>query len=302
MTNTEQKAILTIAMMAAFADGENSEAERKALRDMAESFGPESGINLWEIYQEVLNQRRSLSEVAADLSSPEARSMAYEMAAGVCGSCGVMNDQERSFLETLRGELKLSSTASSAEPPKQEEAGAAPKLEPVDTGAIDKMIINYSILNSALELLPEGLSNMAIMPLQMRMVYRVGKHYGYTLDRGHIRDLLATAGVGFAAQAVEGMARRLLGGLAGQFLGGLGRSLVGTGTSAAVTFAGTYAIGQLANRYYAGGRVMNAAVLRDTYARLLSEGRSLFTQHASEVQSRASTINPADVINLVRTG
>jgi uncharacterized protein (DUF697 family) len=170
----------------------------------------------------------------------------------------------------------------------------------VETEAIDKMVINYSILNGALELLPHSLATVAIVPLQMRMVYRIGYRYGYTLDRGHIRDFLATAGVGLAAQAVEGMARRFIGGLAGQLLGGVGRTVVGAGTGAAFAFAGTYAVGQLANRYYAGGRKMDTAVLRDTYARLLAEGKTLFGQHAGAVQSRACTLNPSDVIDLVR--
>jgi uncharacterized protein (DUF697 family) len=134
----------------------------------------------------------------------------------------------------------------------------------------------------------------------MRMVYRVGRRYGHTLDRGHIRDFLATAGVGLAAQAIENLARRFIGGLAGQLLGGLGRAVLGAGTEAAFAFASTYAIGQLANRYYAGGRKMETAVLRDTYTRLLTDGKALFGQHAGAVQARASTLNPTDVINLVR--
>ena len=162
------------------------------------------------------------------------------------------------------------------------------------------MIINYSILNGALEILPHDFATMAIVPLQMRMVYRIGERYGYTLDRGHIRDFLATAGVGLAAQAVENVARRLIGGLAGSLLGGLGSVVVGAGTGGAVGFAGTYAIGQLANRYYAGGRKMETAVLRDTYARLLTEGKALFGHNAGAVQARACTLGPADVINLAR--
>ncbi|HTX64833.1 MAG TPA: hypothetical protein VMD31_03615, partial [Opitutaceae bacterium] len=159
----------------------------------------------------------------------------------------------------------------------------------------------YAILNGALEMLPHGLATMAIVPLQMRMTYRIGKKYGYTLDSGHIRDFLATAGVGLASQAVENMARRLLGGLAGGLLGGLGGMVVGTGTSFGFAFASTYAIGHLADRYYAGGRKMEAALLRETYARLLADGRALFSQHSGAVQARASTLNPTDVINLVRS-
>jgi len=305
MNTSEQKAVLTIAMMAAFADGENSEVERTALRSMAESFGPDAQINLWDIYQDVVDRRRPLGDVAAQLVTPEARAMAYDLAAGVCEADGTVNEKERAFLDSLRGALNLGAAASPPPPPASAApaagAGAVPPLlEPVDTGAIDKMVINYSILNGALELLPHGLATMAIVPLQMRMVYRIGKRYGYTLDRGHIRDFLATAGVGLASQAVESVARGVLGGLAGSLLGGLGRAVMSVGASGAFGFAGTYAIGQLANRYYAGGRKMETAVLRDTYARLLTEGRGLFSQHAGAVQARARTLNPADVINLVR--
>jgi len=305
MNTSEQKAVLTIAMMAAFADGENSEVERTALRSMAESFGPDAQINLWDIYQDVVDRRRPLGDVAAQLVTPEARAMAYDLAAGVCEADGTVNEKERAFLDSLRGALNLGAAASPPPPPASAApaagAGAVPPLlEPVDTGVIDKMVINYSILNGALELLPHGLATMAIVPLQMRMVYRIGKRYGYALDRGHIRDFLATAGVGLASQAVESVARGVLGGLAGSLLGGLGRAVMSVGASGAFGFAGTYAIGQLANRYYAGGRKMETAVLRDTYARLLTEGRGLFSQHAGAVQARARTLNPADVINLVR--
>ena len=165
---------------------------------------------------------------------------------------------------------------------------------------IDEMIVNYSILNGALELLPHNLATMAIVPLQMRMVFRIGKRYGDALDRGHIRDFLATAGVGLVAQAVENVARRFIGGLAGQLLGRMGRAVVGAGTGAAFAFAGTYALGQLANRYYAGGRKMETAVLRDTDERLLFEGKTPFGQHAGAVHARASTLDSGDVINLVR--
>ena len=309
MNITEQKAVLTIAMMAAFADGENSEVERAAIRRMVESFGPDSPINFWEIYQDVVARRRPLEAVIAELTSPEARTMAFDMAATVCEADGAVNEQERAFLDALHAALHPGAgpipppLPHPAPEPQAAGAGAAaipPVAESVDAAAIDKMILNYSILNGALEILPHNFATMAIVPLQMRMVYRIGERYGYTLDRGHIRDFLATAGVGLAAQAVESVARRLIGGLAGSLLGGLGQVVVGVGTGGAVGFAGTYAIGQLANRYYAGGRKMDTAVLRDTYARLLAEGKSLFGQHAGAVQSRASTLSPADVINLAR--
>jgi len=306
MNLSEQKAVLTIAMMAAFADGENSEVERTALRRMAESFGSDSQVNIWEIYQDIIARRRPLGEMVAELATPEARTMAFDMAAGVCEADGTVNEAERAFLDSLRRALNLGAPAtppplvSPPPPPAAEPVATPPRLEPVDTAAIDQMIINYSILNGALEILPHDLATVAIVPLQMRMVYRIGARYGFTLDRGHIRDFLATAGVGLAAQAVENVARRLVGGLAGSLFGGLGRMVVSAGTGGAAGFAGTYAIGQLANRYYAGGRRMETAVLRDTYARLLADGKGLFGQHAAAIRTRASTLRPSDVIDLAR--
>lgn len=195
--------------------------------------------------------------------------------------------------------------AGMASPASAPGAGATPRLVPVDAAALDKSVLKHAILAGALELLPQSLATMAIVPVQMKLVYSVGKAHGYTLDRGHIRDFMATAGAGLAAQAVEGYARKLLGGLVGGMLGkgmvgGLARGAVGAGAGAAITFAATYAIGQLAIRYYGGGRRMELAVLKDTYAKLLAQGKTLFGMHREEVERRAATLSPGEVINLVR--
>jgi uncharacterized protein (DUF697 family) len=334
-TATEQRAVFAILLHAALADGAKSDAERAALKRMTEGFPAES-VNPWTIYQDVLAGRYPVERAAAELSGREARLLAYEMAVGVCDTDGPPVEAERAFLVRLRGLLGMETQAaaageaeraaeamSAAAVPAAASAGAgvgagaaaaaataanaasAPRLVPVDTAAIDKRVLNHAILAGALELLPQSLATMAIVPVQMKLVYSVGKAHGYELDRGHIRDFLATAGAGLAAQAVEGYARKLIGGLVGGVLGkgmigGLGRAAAGTGAGAAITFAATYAIGQLAARYYAGGRRMETAVLKDTYAKLLADGRRLFGLHQGDVERRAATLTPSEVINLVR--
>ena len=183
-----------------------------------------------------------------------------------------------------------------------ERTGVPPtlRLEPVDTESVDRMVLHYAVLSGALDLLPAGLAAIAVIPLQMRMVYRIGREYGFTLDRGHVREFLATVGVGLASQAADLVARRILGGLGADCFGNAGRSLAGAGTAGVFSFACTYAIGRLADRYYAGGRHMSRAVLRETYARLLDEGRRRFGEHAGAVRTRAGSLNSADVIDLVR--
>jgi uncharacterized protein (DUF697 family)/tellurite resistance protein len=189
-------------------------------------------------------------------------------------------------------------------------AGAAPAPAGSPSGALrtstmteaelDDAVRSAAILNGALELLPDSLATMAIIPLQMRLVYRIGKSYGYELDQGHVRDFLATAGVGLTSQYLEQAATRLVGGLlrkvGGRMLGGLGRQA----TSSAMAFATTWALGQVARRYYAGGRAMDAAVLKDAFGGLLAEARTMQAQYLPQMQDRARTLDVQQVLRSLR--
>ena len=194
---------------------------------------------------------------------------------------------------------------------READAVAAAPLAPSSTPAasassmsdaeMDKYILNHAIANGAIELLPQSLATMAIIPLQMKLVYRIGQSYGYEMDKGHIKEFLATAGVGLTSQYVEQVGRKLLGGLLGAVAGGLGRGLGSVATGAAFSFATTYALGQLAKRYYAGGRQMNTALLQQTYQSLLGQAKQLQGQFAGEIQQKARSLDASQVMNMVKS-
>ncbi len=165
---------------------------------------------------------------------------------------------------------------------------------------MDTKILKASILNGAIELLPENLSTLAIIPLQMRLVYQIGQSYGYELDRGHIKDLLAALGVGLTSQYLEQAGRKLLGGLLGKagkgLLGGLGRQAVSSGMS----FASTYALGHVANQYYAGGRQLSADMLKNAYQHVMQDGRVLQERYLPQMQETARGLNTAKIMQMVR--
>ena len=162
------------------------------------------------------------------------------------------------------------------------------------------MILNYAILNGALELLPDSLATMAIIPLQMKMVYRIGKAHGYELDRGHIKDLLGVAGVGLTSQVMEGYARKLLGGLLGKVGGGMAKSVGKQVTSSALSFATTWALGWLAQQYYAGGRKLSAIELRQLFGSLTEQARGLHGNYASAIRERAGSLNLTQLLPIIR--
>jgi uncharacterized protein (DUF697 family)/tellurite resistance protein len=323
MNASEQEAILTIALLAAFADGAKDDREREEIKRIAESLAGETGApQLSQLYQNVLLKRVSAAQAAATLTDPNHKQLAYEMAVCVCDADGVANEAETKFLSELRTVLGLDSqralqvekdAAALAEAPLAEKPGtvqsAARAARPID-GAVrqasmsdaelDKYILNHAIVNGAIELLPQSLATMAIIPLQIKLVYRIGQAYGFELDKGHIREFLATVGVGLTSQYVEQFGRRLLGGLLGGVAGGLGRGIGRVAAGAAFSFATTYALGQLAKRYYAGGRQMSTALLRETYQSLLGEAKQLQARHSPEIEHKASTLDAAQVMSLVR--
>jgi uncharacterized protein (DUF697 family) len=170
----------------------------------------------------------------------------------------------------------------------------------VSEAELDKSILNYALMNGALELLPQSWASMAIIPLQIKMVYGIGRAHGVQLDQGHIREFIAAAGVGLTSQYLEQFGRKLLGGLLGRAAGKTFGNIGGAATGMAFSFATTYALGQLAKRYYAGGRVMNAQVLRDSFQNLLGPAKQMQTQYLPQIQQQAGTLDMGRVMAMVR--
>jgi len=310
MTASETQAILTVSLLAAFADGDKHERERAEIKRIAEGLSQADAVHLPTLYQDVLMKRVTLATAVPALVSDESKQLAYEMAACVCDADGAQSAAERAFLVELSGALDLNA-ASAAQFSRQAEELAAvplssdptkPAVAPAvaDPAELDAAILNAAIMNGALELLPETLSTMAIIPLQMKLVYRIGKAHGYELDSGHVKDFLATAGVGLTSQYLEQAGRKLLGGLLGRLggalLGGLGNQAVSSGMS----FAATYALGHVAKRYYAGGRVLSAQVLKEAYARMTQEAQGLQGRYLPAIQERARTLDAGRVLAMVR--
>lgn len=313
MTPADTQAIVTLAVLAAFADGDKHDRERDELKRIAEGLGRADGVHLPTLYQDVLMKRVDAASAVATLGSPEARQLAYEMAVCVCDADGAQSQAEARFLADLRSQLGLGASAGQFAAQAEEIAAlpiGAPAALPtpgtaapaVDNAALDQTILNAAILNGALELLPETLSTMAIIPLQMKLVYRIGQAHGYQLDSGHVKDFLATVGVGLTSQYLEQAGRKLLGGLLGRLgggmLGGLGKQAVSSGMS----FAATYALGHVAKRYYAGGRILSTRMLKDAYASVAAEAQGLQERYLPAMQEKARGLDAGKVLALVRGG
>jgi uncharacterized protein (DUF697 family)/tellurite resistance protein len=311
MQVAQQRAVLTIALAAAFTDGSKEDHERDELRRVAESLQLGPDFNMAALLQDVLLKRADLDAQAAQLASPELKQLAFELAVGVCDADGLRNEAETRFLADLGRALGLSqpqmvepaahADALATLPPPALSADANQGAN-VSNEALDRVIIDAAITNGALELLPQSLATMAIIALQMRMVYRIGAAFGQQLDRAHVKDFIAAAGVGLTGQYLEQIGRRVIGGLFGAVAGNLVGAIARGATGAAFSFATTYALGQVAKRYYAGGRVMSTEMLKEAYAAMLAQAKGLQARYQPQIEQRAGSIDADHLVGLVREG
>ncbi len=314
MTDAQRQAILNLCVQAALADGTTSPSERAALQSVADRLGL-SGLAAGVSDADLRSRPQAVTEVAASLRGSEQARPAYEMATAICAADGSPNPAEQWFLEALHSALGLpreqvqevkqqaEAIASASSTPfaaKVNTSAPTITLPNVSMAELDQMILTNSILAGALELLPDTLATMAIVPVQMRLVYQVGKAHGYDLDRGHITDLLATVGVGLASQVVESYAERAVRGLLGHFAGGLVRGLAGQLVDSGMAFATTYALGQMARQYYAGGRRFNAIELRGLYDSMLGQGRALRGNYLPQIREQAGRVNLGTLTSMLR--
>lgn len=314
-------ALAAVALMAAFADGGKDRAERAHLEELFVTLG---GVDLAALYGRVTMNETSLEAEAAKLRRPDLRVLAFETALSVCDADGVTNEAEARFLGRLQAALQVPTERASAAqddaaqlatlpvevPGAGGETGAVgspasqgaatPPAGGIDEGALDRTILNAAVLNGALELLPQTVATVAIIPLQLRLVYGIGQVYGYELDRSHLREFLAIAGVGVTSQVLEGHVRKLFGGFAKKALGRGAKGVASAAAGAAMSFATTYALGQAAKQYYGGGRTLELSEVRALFQRQLEQGRTLFEQYQGEVQRKAKTTDVQSLLRMVR--
>ena len=92
----------------------------------------------------------------------------------------------------------------------------------------------------------------------------------------------------------------LLGGLLGGVGGGLGRTVGRQAASSGMTFATTHPLGRVAQRYYAAGRALDAASLKQAFAGLLDEARGLAPRYSGQIEQKAATIDVRNLASLIK--
>ncbi|MEQ8843734.1 MAG: TerB family tellurite resistance protein [Phycisphaerales bacterium] len=282
-TDAVRRMAFEMAVCVADADGRTTEAEQKFLDGLEKLLGLDHDQAL--AFEREADALADLDRRMADERLDADALLGVGVGAGAIGA----------------------SVNTAANPPAQRaprEMAPPPPLGQADpvAKAVDSTILKYAILNGALELMPQNLATMAILPLQTRMVYVIGRHRGFALGAGHIKEFIATLGLGASGQMLENVARKALGSLAKKALGKTAGKVASAATGPMMTFATTYAIGKVADAYYAGGRKLGSVDLRSMFTRELERGKAAYDRHSGSIGRQAASLNPADVLRAVRGG
>ena len=315
MQDRDQESLIAICLMAALADGRRPPAEQEEFGRIVSRLGTEDPA---PVRARIQSGDLTFEQAVAGLSTEESRRLAYELAVAVVHADGEAIPTEREFLERLKDHLAVPGETT----PAVDEAGSlarAPLAGPIPDGgqqasaegarpsqagipalthdaALDHLIRQQALLAGALELLPETLGTLAIIPIQMRLVYRIGADYGQKLDSDQVKDLLGAMGIGVAAQVLDRAVRRVLGQLGGRAVGRLAGVVAGAG----VAFVTTYALGHAAKQYYEQGRRLSRADLRALFDRLRTEAQALVPAARTEMHELAQRLDLGGLLATLR--
>lgn len=281
LTELETLTSLRVLICVAKADGEPSPQERASIETAFRGVVMPAGVTLAGL----LDEKIDLDAQLRLLVSPESREAVYHSAVALVHVDGVCTSEEQKRLDHLRTTLQVSDAKASLTRRILDEAKDTvlpSNIQPFNDSArrateVKSDILKYSVISSALGAFPiPGLAiatDLAVVAVQVKMVRDIGQMWGHKVDKQAAISLLGGLGLGTGARiAVSNIAK----------LVPVWGSLVG----ASASFASTWALGKVADKYFEAGMKNDPASLRTDFDAAQNEGRAAYDSNKSKVESK----------------
>lgn len=261
-----------ILVAIARADGRLEDAEMSALRDALGAHGA--------LLDRLISEDIDVDVEVAALGDEVTRERVYRAGFALAHAddhmahdeVGILekvwpDHEEHSLVEEVFGEVKDTLLPSNivpiADPAKRQDE-------------IDHDTLKYAVIAAIVGATPVPgfgiIADAAVVGIQVKLVRDIGQYWGHTIDGPAARSLLGTAAGGLGMRiAVNNLAR---------FVPGWG-SVFAAGTS----FATTWAIGRVANTYFAGDRGLSDDAVRDLFKNARKQGESIYQSEKDRVET-----------------
>ncbi len=292
MTIRENEAVASLKILAAVAraDGSVHNDERKSLSAALEVLELEKPVKI----EDLLGSDDGIDVVGElkKLESPEAREQVYRSAFFMAYADGSCTKEEQSLLDLIAAETGVTPEQRQSLERLFVPAAQRTSLLPTKATAIDdpeqrgtivkNQILKYAALSAVLGAFPiPGLAiatDLAVIALQVKMVRDIGQYWGSAVDHNAAKSMLYGMGLGTGARlAVNNLAKLLPG--------------WGSAVGATTSFASTYALGKVIDKFFAADAKADLASLKDDFKAAEKEGKATYAERKDEVAAQGVEAN-----------
>lgn len=275
MDNLDQSTLAGFRLLVAVAkaDGKIAPEEVEALRD---AFGAHRAL-LDELLEEEIDVAAQVALLASDAERERVYRSAFALAhvdhhmahdeVGVLEKIWPEGAEEDSLLEEVLEEVKDTLLPSNIRPI----ADPARRQDEIEHDTL-----KYAIISAIVGATPIPgvaiIADAAVIAIQIKLVRDIGQYWGHVIDGPAAKSLLGTAAGGLGVRiAVNNLMR---------FVPGWGSAF-----AAATSFASTYAMGRVANAYFAGDQALDDNAMRDLFKKAKAEGEGVYQQKKGDVDA-----------------
>lgn len=280
ITDTEAVAGLRILVAIAKADGTIQDEERAALSSALEGVTLPKGTTVGSLLGEDVNVERERAAV----TGADARREIYQSAYGMAHADGRCTAEEQAILDGLRKAWDIpekQATVVARIFSETKDTVLPSNIQPVADDAkrskeINEDVIKYSLLSALLGAFPiPGVAiatDLAVVAVQVKMVRDIGQYHGHKVDRESAKSLVYGLGLGTGARMAVNNIVKLVPGWGSAF-------------AAVTSFAATFALGKVMDKYFVDGKKADAASLKKEFAAAQKEGKASFEEHKASLDA-----------------
>jgi len=282
VNESEALACMKLVVCLAKADGSLAPEERGVFEDTMRDLHLPKGTTA----QGLLDGKYDAAALIAEITSKDARDAAFQSCFAMAyadRTClpeeqAILNQIEKAWVVPKETKGIFGRMFSEAEDTLSW-SRIQPIADPVKREAeITQDVRKYAILAGTLGLFPIPVfklaTELAVCGVQGKMVRDIGQYWGQETNVAGGKQLLAGMGVGQAGRIAVNV---LLG-----FV-----PIAGSVIPAAANFASTWAVGRVANQFYANGGKLAGADLKAMFREKQKEGKTVYDQSKGEVEAKA---------------
>ena len=293
MITVNQQEVLAsfkVLVSMAKADGKLLEEEFASLADSFEEIHLPEGVTVDRLLNE---DDAPIDTLLSQITSEIAQEMVYQSAYAMANIDGECSTEEKELLEKIGTTFSTSKLWGRAEwleslERRSTRSSISEQVRQIDDPEkraieVDNAVTDTCFLNAVLGAFPlPGIAiafDMLVYWNQLDLAQTIGQSWGYDRANENLRKaLLGSLGITGTRIAISNLAKLV--------------PVFGMVVGATIAYASTWALGKVANEYFASGGEMDAFSLRQAFKQAKKEGEAVYQTKADEIAAKKQAIKP----------